>query len=313
MTEAPYSTGAVLMKPEELPNHPLLSVTEVDLGPVDYTAHATPIRNQGGRGTCVAFATAKVLEVWDGILSDRTSPWLSTEDLYNLALTYDGLADWRKANGNPDGTYVWAAAKALVEHGGVPERWLPYNQAAIGDPHNVWGRPCDEFRVDSYQVGWGLSGLRQGLSIGPCVLAVNVDRNLFWPPEDFIVRPAADNYIYGAHALPILGYDPERDAYLAANSWGTSYADGGYVWLHSSYVLERAADATSIVPNVTLKTRGDLDIDAEITPKDVLISLSALVGHLKLTDTSRQLADVNEDGLVNVADTVALLRKMIGQ
>lgn len=88
-----------------------------------------PIRDQGQRGTCVAFASVAMREFLLSSTSD-----LSEQFLYWACKELDG-------NPSP-GTYIHTAMTALAQYGVCPESVWPYNPQPAGDEGQ--GPPPDE-------------------------------------------------------------------------------------------------------------------------------------------------------------------------
>jgi C1A family cysteine protease len=42
--------------------------------------------------------------------------------------------------------------------------------------------------------------------------------------------------------MVICGYDDNKRAYLALNSWGTSYGDAGYIWIDYNFLQTVSSD-----------------------------------------------------------------------
>jgi hypothetical protein len=55
----------------------------------------------------------------------------------------------------------------------------------------------------------------------------------FWDvkPGQVAWQPAADERRLGGHAMIVVGYDEVRKSFEVMNSWGTTWADNGYVWI----------------------------------------------------------------------------------
>ncbi|OZA91850.1 MAG: hypothetical protein B7X76_01460, partial [Azorhizobium sp. 39-67-5] len=53
----------------------------------------------------------------------------------------------------------------------------------------------------------------------------------------------------GGHALAVVGYDDRRHAFRILNSWGSSWGDGGYIWVDYDIILSDARDAFAIAPD----------------------------------------------------------------
>ena len=312
LPEPPYRTGARVLEPAAAAAHPPLTVKTGATLPkaISYRSHTTPIDNQGARGTCVAFATKKAIETWTAILgglapSEVTA--LSALDIYNQARA---LAGWDDQV--PDGLYVYQAMKVLMAPGGIATaESCPYDPSQVNEAPEagVWRSP--EWNLAGYQVGYGVDALKAALQQGPAVWVTVCDESLFFPPHDGSpIHPST--VVNEGHALCITGYDDDKEAFEAANSWGESYGEDGWVWIGYGFVTARGADVTTFQPDLSTRVPGDVTYDGRVNPADVVRALAECVGLRQVTDTTRSVLDLNQDHHVDVRDAMLLLRKMVG-
>ena len=71
-----------------------------------------------------------------------------------------------------------------------------------------------------------------------------------------------------------------------------------------------AITTTATKPITTLKS-GDLNGDGNTTAADIEFLQKFLVNAAKLTDTQWELADINNEGKINVFDVIILKRRML--
>lgn len=214
---------------------PSAAPADVDLRPL-----LPPVRDQGQRGTCVAFAVTAAHEM------ERASGALVTDDLSEEALywgckTADG--NWRS------GTQFGSAAVALTNSGQPLEVVWPYNTRQIaGVPFSPPTAPNEHW----YRTEIGATGdvdlvlLRRTIGAGtPVMLGVSVYDTFFRPtPDARIVAPAPGAPRRGGHAVLAVGHD--ADGLLVRNSWGPSWADGGYGWLTNEYAEDHIREAWTV-------------------------------------------------------------------
>lgn len=209
----------------------------VDLRPI-----LPEVRDQGARGTCLAFAvTAAHEKSRSG--ADSAPEDLSEEGLYWGCKTTDG--DW-------DSGTTFRSAEAALQRFGQPlgDAW-PY------DPYRADG-PYDRPAADTEP--WHRAALRrceaEGTVIRGHLLAetpVAVGLELFDGfldpgPGGHIADPAHNEGWLGRHAVVLVGYD--ADHLLLRNSWGLSWGDGGYGWITNSY-LAAHCDEAWVIPRGT--------------------------------------------------------------
>ena len=190
-------------------------------------------RDQGfTRGTCVAFAVTAAHEFHreaGGAVTDH----LSEEALYWGSKMVDG--QWRA------GTRFTSAATALTNTGQPADAVWPYDENRPDGVAYTPPAPPDATWLKSSLIALtaDVATVRGELDNGrPAVLGVVVYDTMFAPTAAGRVElPPAGAPSRGRHAVLAVGYD--TDALLIRNSWGTTWALGGYGWL-TDRVLQSA-------------------------------------------------------------------------
>jgi hypothetical protein len=161
---------------------------------------------------------------------------LSEEALYWGCKLTDG--NWKS------GTTFGSAARALGRWGQPPEADWPYeprrNDAVAYSPPKRPGSGW--FRSGLRQVAVGVAGVRAYLDAGtPVLLGLTVFDTFFRPDAaGHIGDPAPGAKARGRHAVLAVGHHPHE--LLIRNSWGPTWALGGYAWISDGYVGTHAGD-----------------------------------------------------------------------
>jgi C1A family cysteine protease len=210
-------------------------------GGADLRALLAPVRDQGERGTCVAFAVTAAHEVARAA-GARVVEDLSEEALYWSCKVIDG--NWRT------GTMFTSAAAALAASGQPLEAVWPYDpRRASGVAYAPPAPPgADWHRSGMDPVALDLVGVRAELDAGrPVVLGVVVFDTLFLPSAaGRIEAPPAGSPARGRHAVLAVGHDAEE--LLIRNSWGPTWGLDGYGWLTDEYAERHVREAWVIEP-----------------------------------------------------------------
>ncbi|MGA2699970.1 MAG: C1 family peptidase [Isosphaeraceae bacterium] len=218
-------------------------------------------RNQGSRGTCVAFASVAFLEFRLAGGEAKTKP-LSEQFVYWACKETDKLP-------TVAGTYLRVARKVLATRGACRAATWKYETLPIG-PTEGQGPPPSGAEQEAKQDRWkqaraltraqtvDIDGLRNRLDAKePIVFSVRTFRN--W---DFqvvqetgeIPMPLPGATPDGGHAIVLVGYElsptaPGGGAFIFRNSWGKDWArlrgrhGGGYGTLFFDYVRDNALEA----------------------------------------------------------------------
>jgi C1A family cysteine protease len=204
--------------------------------PVDLRALMAPVRDQGQRGTCLAFAVTAAHEM--GRSAGTPPDDLSVEALYWGCKRTDG--NWN------DGTTFASASVTLARWGQPLDADWPYDPTrAEGVAYSPPTRPGGTgwFRAGLRQTATALADVRSTLDAGiPVALGLTVFDTFFTPDANGqIADPPPGASPRGRHAVLAVGHQP--GSLLVRNSWGTTWALGGYGWIGDTYVAAHAGDA----------------------------------------------------------------------
>jgi C1A family cysteine protease len=214
------------------------------VGKVDLCPLFPPIRDQGQRGTCVAFSVTAAHEV---ALLDKTGNLedLSEETLYWHCKQNDG--------DNDPGTSFDSAALALSQSGQPTEDKWPYDgfrddTAANYLPPQAALDPNVCHKAQMKQVAPTIGEIRRLLEEShPVALGIPINDTFLLAPSGRIPLPAPNDNFTDGHAILIVGYDdgnaPDEGVFLFRNSWGDGWGEQGYGYLPYAYVQQYGIDA----------------------------------------------------------------------
>ncbi len=240
---------------------------------VDHSAEMPPVGNQGGQGSCVAFAHGYYQKTHTEFVEHG---WSVTDPNHQMSPAFL----YNQVNGGADrGTGGSVVMQLMCEQGCASMADCPYhdNDPVTWPSESAYDRGLG-FRAD--QSCWipaadtaGLNNVRQHIANGyTCVLGIQV-----WSNFDNI-RSFRNTYcsserygtMRGWHAVTAVGYDDTLStsdgpgAFRMVNSWGTGWGDNGYFWM--SYVavmdemlsgrqMEFASDRIGYEPHVVGRVR----------------------------------------------------------
>lgn len=184
--------------------------------------YVTPVKNQGGCGSCVAFGTVGVVETTYRV--QQGDPNMDV-DLSEAQLFYCHGRSVGRNCGN--GWEPGAALEFFKTQGVADEASYPYT---AGDQNcsnlaSDWqGRAV---KVMGYHKAASVADMKAWLSTrGPVT-------GCFYVYDDFFsytsgVYKHVTGNLAGGHCVTIIGYDDALGCWICKNSWGAGWGDGGF-------------------------------------------------------------------------------------
>lgn len=240
------------------------AVSAVPLPPkVNMIAEMPPVRDQGERGTCVAFACLAVLEHYLGVQGKYQD--MSEQFLY---------WDCKRTDGEPDGygTWIGVAMPLLKQDGCCLESTWGYNPAIIAGNEGQGPPPATAvpealgFRVTTiHQIGaTSIIDIKSELAGNHCVAFSIPVYDSWYRNEEVtrtgeIINPIPNEQESGGHAMCFVGYEDIPDEpdlgggkFYLRNSWNSYWAtqsvlgSAGFGTIPYSYIARFATEAYSI-------------------------------------------------------------------
>lgn len=199
---------------------------------LDYTDKMPPVRYQGEKGACVAFATCAVKEFQE----QRERPKLKSK--------FDLSEEWvyRQIKVEGGGAYMRDGFK-IIQHNGVPkEHYMPYVdipdhkdnlkfEFPTAKAERVANMSARHYKVQNYARITSVDGICESLFVnGVCMIGINWLTGWFYPTSFVgklpILKPRQGSDA-GGHAFCIVGYNYPEKYFICRNSWGEEWY-GGY-------------------------------------------------------------------------------------
>ena len=232
-----HRTGLLFMRPDELAKIPPaftpFSGAELPRR-VDLSADFPPPGNQGQQSSCVAWATAYALRSYQAHVRSHAS--LVTGDGHiDSARVFSPAFIYNQINNGRDAGSVFSDAFALMQSKGVaPLQYMPYSQ----NDYRTMPNPAALNVAANYRIAFWkqinvneLVELKSQLNAGyPVIIGAMVDEGFDHAGKGFVWDHVGGRQL-GGHAMLVVGYDDDRNAFRVLNSWGTGWGDHGYYWL----------------------------------------------------------------------------------
>lgn len=207
---------------------------------VDLRGDCSPVEDQGQVGSCVANAVVGALEY------HQIRNGAPMRDISRLFVYYNARRLGDRIG--ESGTRTQLAMAGIMGWGACPASMWPYQPTMVDvRPTEDCYKAATNFRGVQFAHAEFDSGVREALAAGfPVCFGMAVPPRLFAmarktgeirPPEDGVWEDTGS----GGHAMLLVGYDDEANAWLVRNSWGTDWGQGGHVWIDYE-VMRRYTD-----------------------------------------------------------------------
>lgn len=204
----------------------------------DYT---TPVRNQGGCGSCWAFGAVAALE--SKVEITAANPELNPDASEQHLICEGSLGDC-------NGGWEYKAVEYFYNTGVVTEQELPYTASNDSDDWPLSsGWENRVYKIDNYDnfINSNTNTVKQALeNDGPLVAAILTNDDWYWPSPSTATQTQAPDYYDGSssladdaplgdinHCVCVVGYQDDEELtsggyWIVKNSWGAGWGDDGY-------------------------------------------------------------------------------------
>jgi C1A family cysteine protease len=181
----------------------------------------TPVKNQGGCGSCVAFGTIASVESQIKILRGASY----AIDLSEAHLFYCHARSEGRNCGNG-----WWPERALIffqSQGVTEEAYYPYTAADQNCTGRLAGWDSRLTKITGYSKINGIEAIKEYVATKGPVEACFTVYNDFYSYRSGIYRHITGASV-GGHCVCIVGYSTSGGYWICKNSWGTGFGESGY-------------------------------------------------------------------------------------
>jgi C1A family cysteine protease len=185
--------------------------------------YVTPVRNQGGCGSCVSFCTCAVIE--SAVRIKLQNP------TYNITLS-PGFLQFC-GGGSCAGWGLTSGLDFAKNTGVTDEACMPYQ--APPDMNCATSRCADWqdrlTKISSYTGHATMDARKNAIAtIGPVLAGMAVYDDFYAYTSGVYVKTSSATF-EGYHCICVVGYDDAQQCWIIKNSWGPNWGQGGFVHL----------------------------------------------------------------------------------
>jgi len=197
----------------------------------DLSADIPPPGNQGDQASCVAWAVGYAartfyLKHYYAVDVSKKENQISPAFIYNSLKETGGDCE--------NGVQLPAALKLLQTTGGVPLSVLPYdaNQCLTLPTQQQLSQYGDRFRIRGFRRVKDEDDVKGEIyRDNPVIFAMNAGGKVWDHYHSGVIDTTDGGCVECGHAMVIVGYDDEKQAFHFVNSWGTAWGEKGFGWL----------------------------------------------------------------------------------
>jgi ankyrin repeat protein len=195
---------------------------------VDFGSFLPNIGNQGNQGSCVGWTVGYALKSYQEAQEHRWLPKNDNDHVFSPSYIYN-----QAVNGNCDSGMYISDALNFAKQGVLPISQFSYESNSCSRlPSQVERSSAQVFRIQEWErIPISVEATRKFLfSNRPVIIGIPVYSNFYRLGKDQIYNQTQGD-IDGGHALLVVGYDDNKQAFKIMNSWGTSWGTNGFGWI----------------------------------------------------------------------------------
>jgi hypothetical protein len=234
-----------------------MQMSTTPAGEVDHRSRFGPVKNQGSAGTCTAFAAIATLE---GAVRAQLLSIVDLSEMHLWSRYHTGQVDACVNASKAGGVATTAEARAAG---------MPYDDALAAQWDDMKATPnaslvsqldmLGKYQVASLDVlsSTAMNGNGEAVPSVDTIKAALSDGRDVWiamftsdewnNPQNGLIA----DYEFsgkGGHAVTLIGYRTMGDGvqFLMRNSWGNTWADGGYAWISATTLQKNLVAAFTV-------------------------------------------------------------------
>ncbi|MES1215195.1 MAG: Ig-like domain-containing protein [Bacteroidota bacterium] len=200
-----------------------------------------PVGNQGGEGSCVAFAAGYAARSAEQFYKTGAGSYSNSINVFSPEFLYNQV---KFSTDCGSGTSMQKALDLIVTKGISTFQSMPYS-ATNGCsllPTTAQLAEALNYKINGYakMINTDKAAIKSMVSQNHPVIATIIADNSFVNAKTGFIWKAFSGSGNLAHCIVICGYDDAKNAYKVMNSWGTTWGDAGYSWIDYDFFPTKA-------------------------------------------------------------------------
>ena len=195
----------------------------------------TPVKNQGGCGSCWAFAAVSEIESAHFIANGELLE-LSTQQVTSCTYGFRSSRHYSAGRDGCNGGRNFQAMNGVADFGGVmPEAALPYQGNGFGCQEALALRDQVAVRLEAdayWEIGRDEHEMVRRLQTSTIAIALSAS-GLFKSYSSGVIRASSGCPTNVNHAVQLVGYNAAGNYFIVRNSWGRFWGQGGFVYIEA--------------------------------------------------------------------------------
>jgi len=182
--------------------------------------YVTPVKNQGGCGSCVSFGTCATMESAVRIKLGNSDYSVDLSEAYCQFCGGGSCSGWGLTSG-----LSFAQSTGVVDEACMP--YKPNNMDCASSRCSDWQKRLT--KISSFAANSTVDARKNAIAnVGPVLggMAVYSD---FYAYSSGVYEKTANASLEGYHCICVVGYDDTQKCWIVKNSWGTNWGDGGFI------------------------------------------------------------------------------------
>ncbi len=219
-------------------------------------------QSQGKTGTCVAWSSTygarTIIYAMENNLTDQQK---IDQIAFSPSFIYNQIKE-KGDNNCKAGTYLYDAMKLLKTEGAVPLKEFAFDCNLKPNTREI--SKAGKYKIKDYHRLFfsdaknKVEMVKKSLAAGnPVIVAIKIGFTFSY--AKYVYKDAAPaDANRGGHAMVVVGYDDDKQAFEIMNSWGTKWGNKGFIDYHYDSFQKYCAQAYEMIPSTPVLLSDDM-------------------------------------------------------